>query len=96
MWQLYFFSFVAGLFGANGVPHFIKGSFGEKHDTPFGKSSSAITNVIWGWANFAAAFLVLFVADVHSHLLRAFMMVALGALVMSLFNANNWMKTNKK
>jgi len=29
MWRLYVFSVLAGLFAANGVPHFIKGGMGK-------------------------------------------------------------------
>jgi hypothetical protein len=53
MWELYVYSFLAGLFGANGVPHFVKGITGQKHQTPFAKPSSAVVNVAWGWLNFA-------------------------------------------
>ena len=47
--------FVAGLFAADGVPHFVKGITGERFPTPFGKPSSAIVNVLWGSINFAIA-----------------------------------------
>ncbi|HUY53205.1 MAG TPA: hypothetical protein VMV24_01360 [Candidatus Dormibacteraeota bacterium] len=89
MWQLYVYSFVAGLFGVNGIPHFISGITGKKFKTPFGESSSAVTNVIWGWLNFVAAMLLLYWANVHQHLLRAFMMVGLGTLIMSIILANS-------
>jgi hypothetical protein len=92
MWQLYVFSFIAGLFGANGVPHFLKGAVGEKFQTPFGKNSSPVINIIWGWFNFVVAFLLLFIGDVHAHLLRSFGLIALGALLMSILNAKNWVK----
>lgn len=49
----YLLFFLAGLFGANGIPHFVKGITGQQHMTPFGKPSSAVVNVIWGIANFA-------------------------------------------
>lgn len=51
----YLLFFLAGLFGANGIPHFIKGVTGQQHMTPFGKPSSAVTNVIWGTTNFLLA-----------------------------------------
>ncbi len=44
--------FFAGLFMANGVPHFVKGVTGQRHMTPFARSSSAVTNVLWGASNF--------------------------------------------
>ena len=62
MWQLYVFSFLAGLLAANGVPHFIKGGLGQKHQTPFGKPSSAVVNVYWGWFNFVVAAIILHMA----------------------------------
>jgi len=42
MWELYVYSFVAGVLGANGSPHFGKGIMGQKHQTPFGGGSSAV------------------------------------------------------
>jgi hypothetical protein len=90
MWQLYIFSLLAGLFAANGVPHFVKGSLGQKHQTPFGKSSSAIVNVCWGWANFIVAFICLHFAHLYAHEYRAFTFFAIGVLLMSLFNAMVW------
>jgi len=46
------FAFLSGMFLTNGVPHFVSGVIGNRHMTPFGKESSAITNVIWGFINF--------------------------------------------
>ena len=96
MWQLYVYSFIAGLFGANGVPHFVKGITGQKHQTPFGKDSSAVVNVVFGWANFVVAALFIYFGHVHPHLLRAFAMVSLGALLMALILANTWSKHQDK
>ncbi len=45
----------AGMVGANGVPHFVKGVIGNRHQSPFGKPSSAVVNVLWGAANFFGA-----------------------------------------
>lgn len=90
MWQLYVFSFLAGLFGANGVPHFVKGIIGEEHQTPFGQPSSALVNVVWGWANFVVAMLFLYWAHTYTHRLRAFGLVAIGGLLMSVMLAFWW------
>jgi len=46
---------VVGLFGANAVPHFVRGITGQRHMTPFGSDSSAVANVLWGSANAAVA-----------------------------------------
>ncbi len=98
MWQLYVYSFLAGLIGANGVPHFIKGITGEKHQTPFGNPSSAVVNVVWGMVNFAVAGLLIFYAHPHArgHLLRSFGLVVLGALLTSVLLASVWSKATKK
>ena len=92
MCQLYVFSFLAGLFAANGTPHFIKGVSGQKHQTPFGKHSSAVVNVCWGWINLVVAAIFLHFGHVRAHEYRAFALLALGALLMSLFNAMVWSK----
>lgn len=44
-----------GLFGTNGIPHFVKGITGQRHMSPFGSDSSAVLNVIWGSLNFVVA-----------------------------------------
>ncbi len=92
MWQLYVYSFVAGLLAANGVPHFVKGITAQKFQTPFGASSSAVINVFWGWINFVVAALLIYFGHVHAHLLRAFTLTAIGSLAMSLLLAYSWSK----
>ncbi len=96
MWQLYVYSFLAGIIGANGVPHFVKGISGEKFQTPFGMSSTAVANVVWGWLNFAVAGLLLYFGNVHQHLLRAFTLVSVGALAIALVLAYTWSSSSKK
>lgn len=98
MWQLYVYSFLAGLIGANGVPNFVKGITGQKHQTPFGKSSSAVTNVLWGWVNFLVAALLIYYAHprVRGHELRSLGLLALGALLTSLMLAVVWSSGSKK
>lgn len=44
--------FLAGVLLVNGVPHFIQGICGHRHMTPFKRDSSAVLNVLWGFANF--------------------------------------------
>jgi len=92
MWQLYIFSFLAGIFAANGSPHFIKGVTGQKHQTPFGKPSSAVVNVCWGWINLVLAAIFLHFGHVRAHEFRSFVLLAVGALIMSLFLAIAWTK----
>ena len=56
--------FIAGLFSANGIPHFIHGISGKKFPSPFAKPpgkglSSSVVNVIWGLVNFLIAIILL-------------------------------------
>lgn len=92
MWQLYICSFIAGLFAANGIPHLIKGAMGQKHRTPFGKPSSAVVNVCWGWLNLVVAGIFLHFAHIWDHEYRALVTVAVAILLMTLFNAAVWSK----
>jgi hypothetical protein len=59
---------LAYLFGgallANGVPHFASGVMGRSFQSPFAKPpgqglSSATVNVLWGFANFVLAYVLL-------------------------------------
>ena len=60
----FMYPFLAGIFFANGVPHFGNGISGRSFHSPFAKPpgkghSSAVVNVIWGCTNFAAAHWIL-------------------------------------
>lgn len=59
-WDVYVAYFLAGTFLANSIPHVVHGICGNRFQTPFASpsgvgESSAIINVIWGFANIAAA-----------------------------------------
>ena len=56
--------FFGGLFLANAVPHFVSGMMGKPFQSPFAKPpgkglSSSTVNVLWGFANLVAAYLLL-------------------------------------
>jgi len=92
MWQLYVFGFFAALFITNGIPHIIKGITGQQHQTPFGKPSSAIVNVVWGWVNLIIGTIFLYLADIHASDYVAISFFALIALLKALGSARNWSK----
>jgi hypothetical protein len=53
-----------GAFLANAVPHYVSGMMGRSFQSPFAKPpgkglSSATVNVLWGFANFVAAYLLI-------------------------------------
>lgn len=88
--MLYLLSILSGILAVNGLPHFIKGVFGERHQTPFGKGSSALVNIIWGWVNFMVAAVLIHYAHPRAHLYRAFVCFSVGGLVMALGHAYVW------
>jgi hypothetical protein len=56
--------FFGGLFLTNAVPHFVSGTMGKPFQSPFAKPpgkglSSSTVNVLWGFANFVFAYLLL-------------------------------------
>jgi hypothetical protein len=58
---MYFF---AGVFLANGVPHFVHGISGNPFQSPFASppgigESSPVVNVLWGAVNFIGGYLLL-------------------------------------
>ena len=91
--------FLAGLFTANGVPHFIKGVTGEQHRTPFGMSSSAVTNVVWGSINFVVAWAIWHYAGTHrslTHTFRYEVAFGLGAFLLAVVQAKAWSQLQSK
>jgi hypothetical protein len=90
MWYFYLAYFIAGLFLANGVPHFVSGISGRKFRSPFASppavgESSAVVNVIWGMGNFIIGYLLISgVGRFRLGFSLDVLMVFLGALVMSL------------
>lgn len=87
MATLYIYSFIAGIFAALGVPHFVKGITGERFHGPFGKPVSSITNVFLGWLSFVIAILFLHFSHPWAHLYRASGLFGFAVLIMSLMLA---------
>jgi hypothetical protein len=86
MWQQVLFSFFAGAFAANGVPHFVRGIM---HDTyPCVLGNSPIPNLFAGWSSFVIAGMLLYVlASGTPSYPVALICGAIGALLMGLFHA---------
>lgn len=85
--------FFGGAFLANAVPHYVSGVMGRAFQSPFAKPSgkglsSSTVNVLWGFANLAAAYGL--VVGVGRFDLRAGDHIAsfgLGLLLMGLISA---------
>jgi small-conductance mechanosensitive channel len=70
-WYNYIASFLAGMFLANVVPHFVHGISGDPFPTPFahplGKGlSSPTTNVVWALLNLIVGYVLFRVGKVSS------------------------------
>jgi hypothetical protein len=68
-WYNYIACFLAGMFLANVVPHFVQGISGDRFPTPFahppGKGlSSSTTNVIWALVNLVVGYILFRVGKV--------------------------------
>jgi hypothetical protein len=84
MWQAVILGFLAGVFGANGFPHFVRGITAESYPCLFGNSS--IPNLIAGWFSLVIAGLLAYWASNEA---TAYCLIsgAVGALLMGLFHA---------
>ncbi len=63
-WYVYVIYFFIGALLANSIPHIVHGMSGNKFQTPFAKprgvgESSAVVNVVWGFANLLIASVLL-------------------------------------
>jgi hypothetical protein len=85
MFQTIALGLLAGLFLANGVPHFFKGVFNERYPTVFG--GGPVPNLVAGWASLVIGALLLVAADVTAEPLAGGAALALGTLLMGLFHA---------
>ena len=97
-WYYYLLHFFAGMFLANGVPHFVQGICGNRFQTPFASppgvgESSAVVNVVWGWVNLVIAGILLrLVFPVLLTPLVDLVVLALGGLLIALWLANHLSK----
>jgi hypothetical protein len=85
MWQTVGLSFLAGVLGANAVPHFVKGITKETYPTIFG--SSPVVNLIAGWSGLVLTALCVSWAHVGRHPGWGLTFGAIGVLLMGLFHA---------
>ena len=95
-WYIYLAQFVSGLLLANGVPHFVQGISGRRLQSPFASSTevgelSPLINVLWGFANLAIGFALLWVfAPKGSEVVWEWVAVGLGVLVAAVLLAKHF------
>ncbi len=85
--------FFGGVFLANAVPHFVSGVMGKPFQSPFAKPpgeglSSSTVNVLWGFANFVFAYLLIArVGSFDLHAADHVIAVGVGVLLISVISA---------
>jgi hypothetical protein len=92
--------FFGGVFLANAIPHAVSGMLGRPFQTPFatpsgeGLSSSTV-NVVWGFANVAAGYVLLCrVGDFGLRNTGDVLACGGGALIIALFSARHFGRFN--
>jgi hypothetical protein len=65
---------------------------GQKNQTPFGKPSSAMVNVLWGWVNLVVGAILLLIASVQINDYLALALFAVAGLLKGLGSARIWTK----
>jgi hypothetical protein len=95
-WYIYVLQFVSGLLLANGVPHFVQGISGQWFQSPFASppgvgKSSPVLNVLWGFGNLAAGFVILWsFVPKGSDVVLEWVAVGLGMLVAAVVLARHF------
>jgi hypothetical protein len=92
-WYAYLIHFAGGLVLTNGLPHFLHGMSGDRFQSPFadppGKGLSSPTiNVVWGFANLVAGYVLIVVYAPMNNGVRDDLdiaAIALGVLTAGLF-----------
>ena len=86
-WYFYVLEFLSGLLLTNGVPHFVQGVSGSPFQSPFASppgvgESSPLVNALWGFANLAGGFVLLwFFRPQGSGAVAGWIVVGSGALL---------------
>lgn len=78
-------SFLTGVVGGNGIPHFIKGITRETYPTVFGKGP--VTNFIVGWLSIVITCVLVHFANISRQPVPATVAILIGLLLIGLFHA---------
>ena len=84
-----------GAFLANAIPHFVSGMMGRPFQSPFAKPpgkglSSSTVNVLWGFFNAVAGYLLVRVGNFDLRSISDVLALAVGALLISLLMARHF------
>jgi hypothetical protein len=100
-WYLYIASFLAGIFLANAIPHFVQGVSGNKFPTPFSKPpgrglSSPTTNVLWALFNLVVGYLLFKLGQVNSGNTLSLFIFFVGVAAISIMSSVNFQKKERE
>ncbi|KAB0664223.1 hypothetical protein F6V25_13690 [Oryzomonas japonica] len=90
--------FFGGAFLANAIPHIVSGMMGHAFQSPFAKPSgeglsSSTVNVIWGFFNVMAAYLLIFhVGTFDLYATTDVIALGMGAFLIALYSARHFGK----
>ncbi|MFI6364739.1 hypothetical protein ACIBG0_18500 [Nocardia sp. NPDC050630] len=84
MWHTILLSALAGLFGANAVPHFVKGMVGEQFPNVWG--NDPLRNAVAGTFGLALAAVIGYWADLPAHAYAGIGGALVGAVAMAIFH----------
>jgi hypothetical protein len=84
VWHTVWLSALAGLMGANAVPHFVKGMVGEQFPNVWGNDS--LRNAVAGTLGCALAFVIGYWADLPTYAIAGITSVFAGGLLMAIFH----------
>jgi hypothetical protein len=87
--------FFGGIFLANAIPHYVSGMMGRPFQSPFAKPpgkglSSSTVNVLWGFFNAVAGYLLVRVGNFDLESISDVLALAVGALLISLLMARHF------
>ena len=100
-WYNYVAAFFSGAFLSNAIPHFVKGTSGDKFPTPFSKPpgkglSSPVVNVLWGTLNIILGYILLKVSHVAGDNIISLIVFFTAVTAKSLGSAINFQKKDKE
>lgn len=85
MWQTIVLSFLAGVMGGNGIPHFIRGITKEHYPNMLG--NTPVPNFLAGWSALVITALLLHAAQIDQNPLGALVGASVGVLLIGLFHS---------
>ena len=101
-WYFYVLEFLSGVLLTNGVPHFVLGVSGSPFQSPFATppgvgESSPLVNALWGFANLAGGFVLLwFFRPQGSGAVAGWIVVGSGALLAAVQLSTHFGKVRSK